>query len=317
MKICLVGYGLIAEHHARALRNLDDVHFRWLVGRRAEPTREFAEQWGFAHQTLELDEALADDSLDAVVITSPNGLHAPQATAALNAGKHVLLEIPMAMNLADAQQLADLARRVNRTLMICHTMRFFPAFTHLRRLVEEGQLQIAQFIGHIFLQRRTNVTADGKTRSWTDNILWHHAAHYVDLAMWISNCFEVQRLSYHFGPDFNEQGTMDMSLTMTLANGTIATVSHSYFAPRLQQRIRVIGHEDWFEWKDGTLCDFEGNVIIPEYSIVELADQDVEFVSSVREKRPPSITPETILPTMRVLADAQAILDDQRIGKQQ
>ena len=98
----------------------------------------------------------------------------------------------------------------------------------------------------------------------------------------------------------------------SLANGTIATVSHSYFAPRLKQHVRVIGHEDWFEWKDGTLFDFEGNVITPEYSISELAEQEAEFVSAVRENRPPSITPETILPTMRVLADAQASFDAER-----
>ena len=316
MNICLIGYGMIAEHHVRALQKLEDVQFRWLVGRRVEPAREFSEQWGFAHQTLVLEEALADDAVDAVVITSPNDLHAPQATAALNAGKHVLLEIPMAMTLADAEQLADLARQVDRTLMICHTMRFFPAFTHIRQLVDEGRFHMVQFIGHIFLQRRTNVTAFGKSRSWTDNILWHHGAHLVDLAMWISGCFEVRRLSYHVGPDFNEQGTMDMSLTMTLANGAIATVSHSYFAPRLRQQIRVIGHEDWFEWKDGTLFDFEGNVINPEYSILELAEQEAEFISAVRESRPPSITPETILPTMRVLAEAQASFDAERVGKQ-
>jgi 2-hydroxy-4-carboxymuconate semialdehyde hemiacetal dehydrogenase len=312
MNICLIGYGMIAEHHVRALRTLEDVHLRWLVGRRAEPTREFAEQWGFEHQTLELDKALADDAVDAVVITSPNNLHAPQATAALNAGKHVLLEIPMAMTLADAQRLADLARQVDRTLMICHTMRFFPAFTHIRRLVDEGRFHMVQFVGQFFLHRRTNITALGKPRSWTDNLLWHNAAHQVDLAMWLCNCTQVQRVSYHVGPDFKQQGTMDMSLTMTLANGAIATVSQSYFAPGLKMEMLVIGHEETFHWKHGTLYDFEGKILVPEHSIMDLVDQDAEFVAAIRENRAPSIAPETIMPAMRVLEEAQAIADAEK-----
>jgi len=312
MNIGLVGYGMIAEHHVRAFRTLEDVRLRWLVGRRQGPTRSFAEQWGFPHHTLELEEALADDFVDAVVITSPNALHARQATTALQAGKHVLLELPIALTLNDAERLAELAQRVDRKLMICHTMRFFPAFAHIRRLVDEGRFHMVQFVGHILISRRTNITAIGQPRSWTDNILWHHGAHLVDLALWLGNCNHVQRVSYHHGPDYEQQGTMDMSLTMTLDNGSIATVSHSYFAPTLKQRNLVIGRENTFCWKDGTLYDFDDNVLMPEHSILDLTGQNTEFVASVREDRAPLITAETIMPTMRVIAEAQAIADAEK-----
>ena len=309
MNICLVGYGMIAEHHVRALRTLEDIHFRWLVGRRPEPTRAFADEWKFEHQTLELAEALADQSVDAVVITSPNVLHVSQATAALNAGKHVLLEIPIAMALADAQGLAALAQQVNRRLMICHSMRFLHAFSYIRRLVEEDHFHMTQFLGNIFIPRRTNLTATGKPRSWTDNILWHHGAHLTDLAMWLGNASSVERLSYHPGPDYRQQGTVDMSLTMTLPSGAIATVAQSYFTPGFGKQVLVIGHEETFLWKNETLYDFEGKVLVPRQSILDLVDQNAEFVTAVRENRPPAITPETIMPTIQVLAQAQSIAE--------
>jgi 2-hydroxy-4-carboxymuconate semialdehyde hemiacetal dehydrogenase len=300
---------MIAEHHVQALRTLEDIHFRWLVGRRPEPTRAFAKEWAFEHQTLELAEALADDGVDAVVITSPNALHSLQATQALTAGKHVLLEIPIALTLADAQGLAALARQVNRRLMICHSMRFLHAFTYIRRLVDEGRFHMTQFLGNIFIRRRTNITATGNPRSWTDNILWHHGAHLVDLAMWLGNASPAERVSYHSGPDYRQQGTMDMSLTMTLSSGAIATIAQSYFTQGFGIQAMVIGYEDTFLWKNETLYDFQGKVLVPRQSIMDLVDQNAEFVTAVREKRPPAITPEIIMPTMQVLAQAQAITD--------
>ena len=312
MNICLVGYGAIAEHHARALRDIDDVRLRWLVGRRAEPTRVFADQWGFQRQTLKLDDALEDDAVDAVVITSPNALHAPQATAALEAGKHVLLEIPIALTLQDAERLAELARRADRKLMVCHSMRFFPSLQHIRQLVESGEFHMTQFIGHFFLDRRINTTAAGNPRSWTDNILWHHGAHLIDLTMWLGDCFDVRRLSCHLGPDYKEQGTMDMTFTMTMANGAIATVAQSYFTPTWKWYALIIGDEQTFRWDRGTLYDFEDHVIVPEHSTWDLMRQDREFIDAVRQNRDPAITAETIMPAMRAIAQAQATADTEK-----
>ena len=311
MNICLVGYGMIAEHHVRALGTLEDIHFHWLVGRRPEPTLAFAKEWEFEHHTLELTEALADDSVDAVVITSPNALHAAQATAALNAGKHVLLEIPIAMTLANAQALAALAQQANRTLMICHSMRFLRAFTYIRHLVDDGRFHMVQFLGNFFIRRRTNITATGNPRSWTDNILWHHGAHLIDLAMWLGNSSSAERISYHPGPDYRQQGTMDMCLTMTLSSGAIATIAQSYFTPGFDMQVLVIGYEDTFLWKNKTLYNFEGKILVPKQSIMDLVDQNTEFIVALRENRPPTITPETIMPTMQLITQAQTIAESE------
>jgi 2-hydroxy-4-carboxymuconate semialdehyde hemiacetal dehydrogenase len=311
MNICLVGYGAIAESHAKAMTAIDDVNLRWLVGRRTEPTQAFAARFGFEHLTLELDEALADDCVQAVVITSPNAMHAPQATAALDAGKHVLLEIPIALTLDDAQRVAALARQVDRKLMICHSTRFYPSFAYLRELVNAGKFHMYQFIGNMFIRRRTNITAAGNPRSWTDNILWHHGAHLIDLSMWLADCFDVERVSYHVGPNYKEQATMDMSFTMTLANGAIVTISQSYFTPAFGWQVNAIGHEQTFCWKDFVLYDFEDNEIMPYADGWDLLVQDTEFVNALREDRDPSVTAESIMPTMRAIAQAQAIVDAQ------
>ena len=309
IQICLVGYGAIAESHAKALSTIEDVQLSWLVGRRQEPTDKFSSQFGFAHQTIELNEALSDDGVDAVVITSPNALHASQALAALDAGKHVLLEIPIALSLEDAEQVAQRARQVERKLMICHSMRFFPAFAHLRRLAQAGQFHLHQFQGNLFVKRRTNITAAGNPRSWIDNVLWHHAAHFIDLAMFLGDCFEVSRLSYHVGPDYQQQGTMDMAFTMTLANGVVATVSHSYFASAFQQNIIAIGHEQSYAWRNSTLFDFENQIVVPQSSIWDMLDQDKEFIAAIHENREPAVTAEDILPTMQAISRAQVIAD--------
>lgn len=310
MKICLVGYGSIAKCHMEAFRQIEDVEPYWIVGRRDEPTMAFAQEWGFAHRGVDLAEALADDAIDAMVITTPNELHAPQATAALKAGKHVLLEIPMAMNRADSETLAALARDVDRKLMICHTMRTFPALAEVHRRIVAGELHLHQFIGFFGLMRRDNTSWTGRERSWTDNILWHHAAHLVDLALWTSGEQAPDDVHCRYGPPHPTQNVMDMTLSMTLGAGVLATVTLSYNLPAFRWRATFIGKETTLEFREGTLFDINDNVVVPHHSITDLLIQNRAFVESVRDDTDVLIPATAILPTMRVLelAAAQAAM---------
>src|SRR5439155_1795908 len=153
------------------------------VGRRPEATEAFAREWGFEHRTLSLEEALGRPGLDAVVICSPSEQHAGQAEKALAAGKHALVEIPLAMSLADAERVTALAERSGLRLMVAHTERFFPALHELRRQIEAGELHPHHLDCRWFFLRRSNVNWEGRRRSWTDNLLWHHACHVVDPAL--------------------------------------------------------------------------------------------------------------------------------------
>lgn len=306
MRICLVGYGTIAARHMEVFCQMPAVRPAVLVGRREEPTAQFAREWGFDRHTLELSEALADNSIDAVVITSPNELHVPQARAALEVGKHVLLEIPMAMNLADAEKIAALAREVDRRLMICHTMRTVPCLEEVRRRVATGELTLRHIVGFTGIMRQTNTSLEGRERSWTDNILWHHAAHLVDLSMWVCGTRGPwQRLSAIGGPVHRSQGLMDLQLSFKLSGDVLVNHSLSYNHASFQSRVLFVGEEETLEYEVGTLYDADRNVIVPNQSISDLGAQNREFVDAVTEDREPAIPAEAILPTMRLLQEAE------------
>lgn len=304
MRICVVGYGAIADKHMEAFARIEDVRPCVLVGRRPEPAREFAEKWGFEESTLDYDEALARDEVDAVVITSPNELHAGQAEKALNAGKHVLLEIPMALSVADAERVTRMSRRLDLRLMVAHTMRYFPAIREVRRRVLSGELHIHHIVGFFGLLRRTNVTAAGATRSWTDNLLWHFGAHMVDMALWTTDSADGD-VQCRFGPEHPSLGVMDMSLAMTLSRGEIVTLAQSYNVHDFRWRATFIGEETTLNFDMGELTDYTGNVIVPAQSITELSEQNREFVDAIRERRDPAISGEDVMPAMRVLSRAQ------------
>ncbi len=311
MNICMVGYGSIADCHMQAFSAMDSVRPRVLVGRQPVPTAEFASKWGFEKHTLDLDEALADPQVDAVVITTPNDLHALQAIKTLEARKHLLLEIPIAMSLADAKRVAALSRQVDRRLMVCHSMRFMPALREVKRRAAEGQLDIHQIVLFFGVQRRTNTSWTGRARSWTDNILWHHAAHAVDLALWVTDCTATSHVHCRFGPPHPVQKVMDLNLSMVLPSGALVSIAQSYHILSKQVRWRALflGDQATLEFREGELLDGDGKVLMPKRSVVELADQNHEFLAAVHEGRDPSVTGEDVLPAMQVLHEAQICAD--------
>ena len=305
MNICMVGYGAIAARHMEGFGQIDGVRPHVLVGRQPDKSAAFATRWGFKHHTLELDSALADPAVDAVVITSPSDLHRAHAEKSLQAGKHVLLEIPLALNYQDAQTVTALSRRADRRVMICHTMRYYPAIQEVHRRVSQNQLRIHQIVGVFGTMRRTNTTADGQPRSWTDNIHWHHGAHLVDTVLWTTGCSEVLDVHCRFGPEHPTQGVLDLALTMVLPGGLLATIAQSYNMSHFRWRILFVGEQYTLEFDSGSLLDGAGNVVIPHHSLFDLRKQDEEFVAAVREGRDPAITCEAVLPAMRVLQTAQ------------
>lgn len=307
MNICLVGYGSIAGWHMEAFRRIEGVNPHVLVGRREEPAAAFARKWGFPHHSLDFDSALADPAVDAVVITSPSELHAPQALKTLHAGKHLLLEIPVALTLSDAEQVTAAAEQAGRRVMVCHTLRFAPCLQEVRRRVDAGELHLHQIISFAGINRRSNTTVFGEPRSWTDNILWHHCAHLVDLALWVSGCDSPENISCHMGPEHPVQKLMDVSMSMTLDDGCLATVVHSYNADRFRWRTLFIGEEETLELDQDMVFGDTVGLGMPGRQGFDLYTQNSEFVAAVREGRDPAITPRSVLPTMKSLQAAENI----------
>jgi 2-hydroxy-4-carboxymuconate semialdehyde hemiacetal dehydrogenase len=304
MRLCFVGYGSIAREHARAFKQIPGVELAWVVGRDPESTGAFAAEWGFPSWTLDLEQALAG-GVDGVVITSPSDLHASQAEAALRAGKHALVEIPLATNLPDAERVAALARETGLRVQVAHTQRYYPALMELRRRVAEGALRPHHLVCRWFFLRRENASWTGRRRSWTDNLLWHHGCHVVDAALWLlagaAGTVEAQ-----FGPTHPELG-IPLDLDLQFAAGeAVVSVSMSYNSPWPRHEYFLIAEEASVEFRDGKLWGPEGVELAPETGERAVFNQDLEWISAIREGREPAVNPEAVLPAMRVLQEAEA-----------
>lgn len=303
MKFCMVGYGSIAGFHRDALMQMDGVTIDSVMGRLPEPTREFADSCGASLATLDLQEALDRPGLDAVLITSPSQAHYEQATMALNAGKHVLLEIPMGLSLAEATALADLADEKNRTLMICHTQRFWAASMEIKRRIDEGRLKLHHYHVEWHFFRRENINWQGRMRSWTDSILWHHGGHVVDHAIWLFGGAPDSARA-HFGPPSESLGIpLDLSAQLRFPGGGLATMMLSYNAmvPKVTQRITYIGEEDFLVFIDGRLIDKDGNELANESNEAGIPRQNREFVEAIEQGREPPTSAREMVRSYKAL----------------
>ena len=227
MRFCIAGYGAIAAHHRDALLGIDGVRIGAVMGRRIGPSREFAETCAAELATTDLAEALARPEIDAVLVASPSQVHYKQTRAALEAGKHVLLEIPMALGFAEAEELCELAEAAGRTLMVCHTHRYRPFIRKLKRRLREGELRLHHLHCEWHFFRRSDEGFAGSRRSWTDNLLWHHAGHVVDDAVWLFGG-EPERARAVLGPAGGHgEIPRDLGAHLQFASGGIASYAMS------------------------------------------------------------------------------------------
>lgn len=306
MRLCFVGYGSIAQAHARAFREIPEVEFSWVVGRDPDATRAFAAEWGFARWTLSLEEALSSD-VDGVVITSPSDMHAAQTEAALRAGKHVLAEIPLSTNLADAERVAALARETGLRVQVAHTQRYDPALRELRRRIAEGELHPHHLVCRWFFLRRENVNWMGRRRSWTDNLLWHHACHVADASLWLLGADATGLHAQFSRPHAELAIPLDLDLQFH-AGDALASISMSYNSPWPRHDYCLIGEEATVEFREGKLWGPEGVVWAPNGHPEAIPEQDREWLAAIREDRVPEVSPDAVLPAMRALQAAQDVL---------
>ncbi|MEK9720906.1 MAG: Gfo/Idh/MocA family oxidoreductase, partial [Quisquiliibacterium sp.] len=223
MKVCLAGAGAFGIKHLEAIQKIDGVKVVSLVGRVLDKTREVAERFKIDHVSTDLAESLARPDIDAVILCTPTQMHAAQAMACLRAGKHVQVEIPMADSLADAQALVQTQQKTGLVAMAGHTRRFNPSHQWIRKRILAGELKIQQMDVQTFFFRRTNMNALGQPRSWTDHLLWHHAAHTVDLFQYQTGetAAKVHAMQGPIHPDLNI--AMDMSMQMKTPSGALCT----------------------------------------------------------------------------------------------
>jgi len=305
IKIALAGAGAFGIKHLDGLKLIEGVEVISLVGRDLGKTREVASRYGIAHVSADLADSLALPEVDAVILCTPTQMHAEQSIACLRAGKHVQVEIPLADSLASAQAVVELARSSGLVAMCGHTRRFNPSHQYVHQQIVAGQFNLQQLDVQTYFFRRSNINALGEARSWTDHLLWHHAAHTVDLFAYQCGSPIVKANALQ-GPIHPVLGiAMDMSIQLKAANGAICTLSLSFNnnGP-LGTYFRYIGdsatylarYDDLFTGKEEKI---DVSQVAVSMNGIEL--QDREFIAAIREVREPNSSVAQVLPCYQVL----------------
>ena len=305
INVALAGAGAFGIKHLDGIRNIDGVKVVSLVSRDLDKTREVADKYGIGHVTTELAESLALPGLDAVILCTPTQMHAAQGIQCLKAGKHVQVEIPLADSLKEARAVVDLQRQTGLVAMCGHTRRFNPSHQYVHKKIVAGQFRIQQMDVQTYFFRRTNMNALGQARSWTDHLLWHHAAHTVDLFAYQAGSPVVQANALQ-GPIHPELGiAMDMSIQLKAANGAICTLSLSFNNDGpLGTFFRYIGDTATYIARyDDLVNGKEEKIDVSKVDVsmngIEL--QDREFFAAIREGREPNASVAQVLPCYEVL----------------
>jgi 2-hydroxy-4-carboxymuconate semialdehyde hemiacetal dehydrogenase len=301
MKICLAGTGAMGEIHVKALAKIEDVQVVSIAARTDDSAKAFAEKFNIPFASSNLEACIDQPGVDAVILTTPSDQHHDQTIMALNKGKHVQVEIPMALNLADSQHMLDTAKKSSKVCMITHTRRFAAPHREIRKRIQEGTFHLHHMVVETYFFRRTNLNMHGQPRSWVDNLLWHHGCHSVDLAHWILNepNWDVWGQK---GPDHVElKIPMDLTVAMKSKKGPLFTMAMSFNNKGpFGGFYRYIGEEDTYKVYRDSMTDSEGKDV-PLEPMVAFDRQDVEFVSAIREGREPESSAASVVPTMALL----------------
>ncbi|HEY7443832.1 MAG TPA: Gfo/Idh/MocA family oxidoreductase [Vicinamibacterales bacterium] len=301
MKICLAGTGAMGATHVKALRKLDDVEVVAVASRTADGGKAFAAEWQIPFYSTNLEECIDRPGVDAVILTTPSQQHAEQTILALGKGKHVQVEIPMSLNLPDAQRMLDATNKSGKVCMVTHTRRFSSPHREIRRRIQDGTFHLHHLVVETYFFRRTNLNMHGQPRSWVDNLLWHHGCHSVDIAAWVTGD-ENWDVWGQKGPDHPELGIpMDLTVAMKSTKGPLFTMAMSFNNKGpFGGFYRYIGEEETYKVYRDTMTDSEGKDV-PLDGVPAFDRQDVEFVSAIRERRQPESNAASCVPTMALL----------------
>ena len=309
MKVVVAGGGAFGVKHLDGIKNIDGVEVEAIVGRRPESTSKLATEHGVPHALTDLAEALDLPGVEAVILCTPTQMHAAQAIQCMRAGKHVEVEIPVADSWADAQELDRVQKETGLVCMGGHTRRFNPSHQWVRNKIDAGELAIQQMDVQTYFFRRKNINAKGEPRSWTDHLLWHHAAHTVDLFQYQTGERVVTANAVQ-GPMHPELGiAMDMSIQLLTENGKICTLSLSFNndGPLGTFFRYICDNGTYIARYDDLVNGYEEPVDVSKVDVsmngIEL--QDREFFAAIAEGREPNSSISQVLPCYDVLGQLE------------
>jgi 2-hydroxy-4-carboxymuconate semialdehyde hemiacetal dehydrogenase len=301
MKIALAGTGAMGVIHAKALAKIDGVEIVSIASRTAESGKKFAEEYRIPFTSTNLEECIDRPGVDAVILTTPSEQHHDQTLMALAKGKHVQVEIPMALGLNDSEDMLDASRKAGKICMVTHTRRFSAPHREMKKRIREGKFHLHHLVVETYFFRRTNLNMHGQPRSWVDNLLWHHGCHSVDIAAWVMDSGHWDCWGQK-GPDHKELGIpMDLSVCMKMKNGPLFTMAMSFNNKGpFGGFYRYIGEEETYKIYRDDMTDSEGNKVDLD-PMLAFDRQDVEFVSAIREGREPESSAASVVPSMALL----------------
>ncbi len=309
IKVALAGAGAFGIKHLDGIKNIPDVEVVSLISRDLEKTREVAAKYGIPHVTTDLADSLAIKEVDAVILCTPTQMHAAQTKACLEAGKHVQVEIPLCDVLKEGQDVLALQRQTGKVAMVGHTRRFNPSHQYVHNKIQAGEFNIQQMDVQTYFFRRTNMNALGQPRSWTDHLLWHHAAHTVDLFAYQAGS-PIVRANAIQGPIHSQLGiAMDMSIQLQAANGAICTLSLSFnndgplgtFFRYIGDTATYIARYDDLVQSHSKGAEEAVDVSKVDVSMNGIELQDREFFAAIREGREPNSSIAQVMPCYEVL----------------
>ena len=306
--VAILGYGAIAEMHATALTQLG-ARIVGVGGPNQTERAAFAARHGIDRSAIDWTALVADPAVDAVVLATPSHLHAAQATSAMEAGRHVLAEIPLALTLEDAERVTALADSTGLVLAVCHTLRYWEPFITARKVIEDRGIRPLQVVARSLGRRRENVGWTGRQRSWTDNLLWHHGGHAVDAVLWLLGATSVETIAT-CGPRWDGSGLpMDYSISLRSPDGGLGAIALSYNSLIGVNDYLVIGEDESLLLSGGSLVDSTGTIFEGVATAIQeqaIQEQDRDFLESILAGRMPAAAAATILPAMRVIAAVEA-----------
>tara|TARA_B100000073_G_scaffold235605_1_gene197070 strand:- start:2285 stop:3238 length:954 start_codon:yes stop_codon:yes gene_type:complete len=306
MKICVAGaYGAFGLKHLDALKNIEGIEVSSVMGPNKAKIESLAEERNIPNARTTLEESISEDNPDAIILATPTQAHAAQAIACMNAGKHVLIEIPMADSLEDSHRVVDKQKETGLTCMAGHVRRFNPSHQWIKNKILAGELKLQQLDAQTYFFRRTNTNAKGEPRSWTDHLLWHHACHTVDLFQYQTGGKAVQAYGLQ-GPIHPELGiAMDMSIGMKATDGALCTLSLSFnndgpfgtfFRYICDNGTYLARYDDLF---DGNNNQIDLSDVAVSNNGIELIDR--EFISAIKENRKPNACVTDAISAMETL----------------
>lgn len=304
-KVVLAGAGAFGKKHLDGITKIDGVEVVAVVGRELEPTTAVAAEYGIGLVFTDLADALLVDGVDAAILATPTQMHAAQSIQCMEAGVHVEVEIPLADSLADAKAVLAKQQETGLVCMVGHTRRFNPSHQWVNQRLRSGELGIQQMDVQTYFFRRTNTNAAGEPRSWTDHLLWHHAAHTVDLFQYQTG-EQVVAANVMEGPHHPDLGiAMDMSIQLKTVSGALCTLSLSFnnegpfgtfFRYICDNGTYLARYDDLITGRDEVI-----DVSNVDVSMNGIELQDREFFSAIAEGREPNSSVAKVMPCYDVL----------------